>query len=56
MNRTARRETKCRPAVHKLIISLPFPPCQPSGMLIHRQNLYARCGKQRIGRREVQSH
>jgi hypothetical protein len=55
MNRTARRETKCRPAVHKLIISLHSVRYRPSGMVIHRPNSYAPRGKHGTGRREAQS-
>jgi hypothetical protein len=41
MNHTARRETEYRQAVHKLITSLYSKRYRPSGMLIHRQNLFA---------------
>jgi hypothetical protein len=41
MNRIARRETKCREAVDKLIISLQSKRYRPAGMLIDRQNSYA---------------
>jgi hypothetical protein len=52
MNHTARRETEYRQAVHKLITSLHSKRYRPSGMLIHRQNLYAPRSKWRTGRRE----
>jgi hypothetical protein len=54
MNRTARRETQCRQAVHKLIISLHSERYRRSGLLIHLQNSYAPRSKQRTGRREAQ--
>jgi hypothetical protein len=55
MNRTAHRETQCRQAVHKLIISLHSEWYRPSGMLIHRKHLYAPRGEQRTGHRKAQS-
>jgi hypothetical protein len=55
MNRTARRETKYRQAVHKLINSLHSKRYWPSGILIYRQNSYAPRGKPHTGRRETQS-
>jgi hypothetical protein len=55
MNRTPRRETRCRQAIRKLITSLHSKRYRPSKMLIHRQNSYAPSGKQRTGRREAQS-
>jgi hypothetical protein len=55
MNRTARRETYCRQAVHKLITSLHSKCSLLSGMLMHLQNSYAPHGKQRTARREAQS-
>jgi hypothetical protein len=55
MNRTARRETQCRQAVHKLITSLHSKRYRPSGMPIHRQNSYAPTGKHRTGHCEAQS-
>jgi hypothetical protein len=55
MNRTARRETKCCQAVHKLILSLNSKSCQPSGILIHRQNSYAPGRRRRTFRRKTRS-
>jgi hypothetical protein len=55
MNHTARRKTQCRQAVHKLITSLHSKRYRPSGMLIHRQNLYVPRSKRRTRRREAQS-
>jgi hypothetical protein len=56
MNRTARRETKCRQAVHKVNNFLPFKRYWPSGILVHRQNSFAPLSRRRTGRREAQSH
>jgi hypothetical protein len=55
MNRTVRRETKCRQAVHKLITSLQSIRYLPPGMVIHRQNSYSPRGKQSTGGCEAQS-
>jgi hypothetical protein len=52
MNRTDRGETQCRQAVHKLITSFHSKRYLPWGMLIHRQNSYTPCDKQRTGLRE----
>jgi hypothetical protein len=55
MNRTVQREPQYHQGVHKLITSLCSKLYWPSGMLIHWQNFYAPCGKERTVRREVQS-
>jgi hypothetical protein len=55
MNRTARRETQCRQAVNKLNTSFHSKRYRSSGILIHWQNSYAPCGKERTGRSEAQS-
>jgi hypothetical protein len=54
MNCTARRETKRRQAVHKLIASLHSKRYRPSDLLIHRQNSYAPRSRRRSSRREAQ--
>jgi hypothetical protein len=47
INRTARRETQCRLALHKLITSIHSECYRPSGMFIHFWNSCAPSSKQR---------
>jgi hypothetical protein len=42
----AHPETQCHQVVHKLIISFHSKHYQPSGMLIHQQNVYVPHGQQ----------
>jgi hypothetical protein len=56
MNGTTYHGTSCCQVVHKLITSLHSKCYQPSGMLIHRQNLYVPRSKQCTGCYEAQSH
>jgi hypothetical protein len=55
MNLTARRETYCRQAAHKLITSLHSKRYRPSGMLIHKQNSYATGSKRGAGQQSLKN-